>query len=576
MKRSFFCIITTAILAFALAGTVAGTPQLHAAESKTQTIDAASEKSDGGRILFISSYGYGWDTVQLQIEGIQSAVGEHTVVDYEFMDTKRVSDEASYELFYEGMKYRLQNSEPYDVIILGDDAALSFAQEYQDELFDGIPLVFEGINNESLALTMATDPLVTGVLEKLSVEKNIDFAKSLLPDATRVVAILDDSVTGEAERERFFSYQSEYPNLKFSEINSSEFSTSVLGSKIEQIGKSSILIYITMTEDADGKHYSDSEAISFITQYAHVPVFRMVEAGIGDGLLGGNVVSMTQSGAIAAEIAMDIISGTDSGEINVVLESPNVYCVDELVMKKYKLDMDALPEDTVIVNYQATFLERNREAILPVAILIGMMLIILGISLVDNMRRRRLYRELEETRKIIENASHHDFLTSIPNRSKMMEDLEELIRTEVPCTILMIDIDEFKKINDTYGHTAGDDALKELAARMRAIHSQILVPYRFAGDEFIMILKSVSNSLVEKTAYQTRELFAKPFMLAGEKHKVCGSIGIASFPKDAKGLEELIECADHAMYTVKKSGKNNFAFYEPRSEADAKASEMES
>ena len=82
------------------------------------------------------------------------------MVDYEFMDTKRVSDETSEQLFYEGLKYRLSKVAPYDVIILGDDAALLFAQKYREELFAEIPLVYEGVNNEQLAYEMSEDPLM--------------------------------------------------------------------------------------------------------------------------------------------------------------------------------------------------------------------------------------------------------------------------------------------------------------------------------------------------------------------------------------------------------------------------------
>lgn len=520
-------------------------------------------KTEGGRILFISSYDYGWDTVQSQIEGIKAGIDVNTTVDYEFMDTKRVDDETSGQMFYEGLKYRMSCVEPYDVIILGDDAALRFAMENREELFADIPLVFEGINDEEFALTASEDPLVTGILEKLSVEKNIDFARTLMPEARKVVAILDDTVTGQAERERFFSYQEKYPDLEFAEINASELSTAKLRQRISQVDAKNILIYIVMTEDADGRHYSNREAVRVITSVARAPVFRMVDGGIGEGILGGNVVSMYQSGEIAAGIAMDIINGKRSGDIGVVVDSPNVYCVDQLVMEKYGLDMKKIPEGTEIVNLQLSFLERNRELIVPCGILVAALLIIILICVIDNVRRRRLFRELDEVKSIMESASQHDFLTGIPNRSKFIEDLEKMIGEQIPCTIMMIDIDEFKKINDTYGHTAGDEALKEVAARLKALQSQILTPYRFAGDEFILIIKSKQMKIVEKTAYQCRELFGRPFMLAGEKRKVCGSIGIASYPKDADNLEALIDCADLAMYKVKKSGKNNFAFYEP-------------
>lgn len=525
-----------------------------------QTYGAAG--SGEGRILFISSYNYGWDTVQIQIEGIKAGADADTTIDYEFMDTKRVDDEISAQQFYEGLKYRMSQVEPYDVIILGDDAALLFAMEHREELFKETPIVFEGINNEELALELSNDPLITGIVEKLSVEKNIDFARTLIPNAKKVVAILDDTVTGEAERKKFFSYQEQYPELEFLEINASQCTSLELKQQLREVEDDSILIYVVMTEDADGKQYSNKESVKLITTISHVPVFRMLEAGIGEGLLGGNVVSMYKSGEIAANIAMDIIHGKKSSEIGVVVDSPNVYCVDQLVMEEYGLNMNLLPEGTSIVNYQASFGERNKEALIPAGILVTALLVIIIVCVIDNMNRRKLYRELEKARSLMESASQHDFLTGLHNRSKFMEDLEKTIEEGKPFTIMMMDIDEFKKINDTYGHTAGDEALKEVAARLKKLESQILTPYRFAGDEFIIIIRSTQGKIVEKTAYQCKELFSEPFSFGGGKQSVYGSMGIASYPKDAKDAEHLIICADHAMYGVKKSGKNNFAYYD--------------
>lgn len=523
---------------------------------QAQAVDSEVE----GRVLFISSYSYAWDAVQLQIEGIKSGLGPEVVLDYEFMDTRRVSDETSEQLFYEGLAYRMSKVEPYDVVILGDDAALLFAVKYREELFEGIPLVFEGVNDEELAIELSEDPLITGVIEKLSLEKNIEFGQALFPDAKKVVAILDDSVTGNADRGIFYACAEKYPNMEFSEINTSALTSDKLRQQISQVGKDSIFIYIIMTEDASGKQYSDREAIKMIVENARVPAMRMVEASVGEGLLGGNMISLYKSGEIVAGIAMDIIQGADSSGIEVV-DSPSVYCVDEQVMKKFGLDMSVLPEGTEIVNHQPEFWERNREALLPGSILVGALLVIMLWIMFDNLRRRKLLVELEQARGIMESASLHDFLTGLPNRSKFMKDLEAVIGGKHPCTILMLDIDDFKHINDTYGHTAGDEALKQLADRLKVMQSQILTPYRFAGDEFIMILKSNQSNMVEKIAYQSRQLFTKPFRLAGEDRKVCGSIGIATYPADAGNIEQLIVCADDAMYQVKKSGKNNFAYY---------------
>lgn len=528
------------------------------------SVNASQTSEKGGRVLFISSYSYAWNTVQMQIDGIMNGLGENTTLDFEYLDTKRLDTEQSRQLFYERMEYTLSMVEPYDVIILGDDAALQFALEYRDALFQGIPLVFEGINDEELAARAAEDPLITGVIEQLSLEKNIDLGLQLIPDAKKVVAILDNSLTGEAERKRFYSFEDKYPNLDFTEINTSILTTAQVRQAIYGVSTDSILIYITMTEDVSGKKYSDEESIKLLSSVSRVPVLRMVEAGIGDGLLGGNVVSMHKSGEIAAQIAMEIIGGRNVSEIDMVTESPNIYCVDAAVMEKYDIDLSVLPEDAEILNKPTTFIERNKEALIPGLILIGILFLIMLWFIFDNQRRRKLMKELEEARRIMESASQHDFLTGIPNRNKFMNDLSNLILAKRPCTVMMMDIDDFKKINDTRGHTAGDEALQQVAGRLKEMASQILTPYRYAGDEFIVILQSNQSKIVEKAAYQMRQIFSKPFILCGEKAKVCGSIGIASYPKDTEDLEELIVCADDAMYQVKKSGKNDFAFYQKK------------
>lgn len=518
----------------------------------------AAEKAQD-RVLFISSYSYAWEPVQQQIEGIQDELQGRCTIDYEYMDTKRVNDETSLQLFYEGLAYRMSRVEAYDAVLLGDDAALVFAMEHRETLFDGIPLVFLGVNDEELAQEAVQQEQVAGVLEKLSVEKNVELGRRINPEAKKVVAILDDTITGEAERKRFYKCAESYPELTFSEINASALTSSQLYMELSRVSSDSILIFIVMTEDASGKQYANRQAISLITGAADVPVIRMVEDGIGDGLLGGNVVSMYHSGEMAARMAIAFIDGNGCNE---VADSPDIFCVDADVMEKYDISETVLPEGTTIINRKQNFMERNREAMIPVAVLLSGVAVVLLVVMTDNVKRRKLLSELQEAKKIMENAAEHDFLTGIPNRSRFMSDLNELFVNKTPCTVIMIDIDDFKKINDSMGHTAGDDALQQIAARLKDMSSQILTPYRFAGDEFILILKSNQERIVEKTAYQCRQLFSKPVMLCGVKTMICGSIGIASYPKDTEDMEQLVICADDAMYQVKKSGKNAFAFFD--------------
>lgn len=526
----------------------------------------AQEEADF-RILFISSYSYAWGPVQSQIEGLQDGLGNGYSIDYEFMDTKRVNDEISLSLFKEGISYRLHQVAPYDLLIVGDDAALQFALDVRDELFSGIPIVFEGINSEELIKTALKQKKVSGVPETLSIEDNVNLGRLLYPKATKVIAILDDSMTGEAERSRFYANAEKFSDMEFGEINTSLLGKEEIKQELSNLTDETILIYITFSEDGDGNQYTDEQAIALITENAAVATIRMVDAGIGEGVLGGNVVSMYRSGFLAAKITDGILNNKMFQYYNTKpFDSPNTYRIDAEVMEKYALDPKVLPEDTEFVNAREGFFRKNAFLLIPGTILI----VILGGVLVwmarVNFKRRKLYEELSDAKKIVENASEHDFLTGIPNRNRFMQDLSGLIDAKTPCTVIMIDIDDFKKINDTMGHVAGDDALKQLAERLKKMESQILMPYRYAGDEFILILQSTQERIVEKTALQCREVFYPPFLLEKEPYKVCGSMGIASFPLDAEDLEKLIICADEAMYSVKKSGKNDYAYYRKRSE----------
>lgn len=525
---------------------------------QAETVD---ETEEGGRVLFLSSYSYGWDTVQIQIEGIKEGIGSDIELDYEFMDTKRVDDEESRRLFTEGLAYRMSKVEPYDVIIVGDDAALQFAMEHVDDLFAGIPVIFEGINSDELAKEAAQSPLVTGVMERLSFEKNIEFAKTCYPDAKKVVAILDNTVTGEANRKIFYAQQEKYPELEFSEINTSELTTEELRAAIAAVDTDSILLYVVMTEDACGRHYTNNQSTALIAKYAQVPAFRMVDGGIGSGLLGGNIVSMELSGKLAAQMAKEIVEGKDPAEFDVIEDSPNVYCVDEAVMRKYGLDLSLIPEGAQIVNHTPTFMERYRELVIPGLLVICVLLLIVLLISLDNLRKGKLAKQLEIEQINLIQANSHDKLTGIRNRAKLEEDIERYTDRGMLRAAFMIDIDDFKGINDNYGHRVGDDALRQVAVRLHALKKDELIAYRYAGDEFIVLLRSWNTDDIHTCAQKCMAVFSEPFELGNVRLQISGSMGIAFYERgmDAKTLTG---CADEAMYRAKKSGKNGYMIYD--------------
>ena len=523
--------------------------------------DISAATDDEYRILFLSSYSYGWDTVQIQIEGIKNGITDDVVLDYEFMDTKRFPDKESIDVFYEGLSYRMSHAAPYDALIVGDDAALHFAIEHRDDLFRDMPIIFEGVNDIEYAKEVSEDPLITGVVEDLSITSNIDFGLKIYPDAREVIAILDNSITGEAERSSFYSIAPLYPSLTFSEINCSELTSGELIDRLSDIPENTILIYIVMTEDASGRQYTSLQSVNLISTYSRVPAIRMVSGGIGYGLLGGNIVSMELSGQIAAEMANEIVHGKNPAEYTSIIDSPNIYCIDEAVMRKYGLDLKLIPKDARIINHTPTFLEKYHIILIPIAIIMLLLLIIIVFLLLRSIKQYFLTRELDREKKKIAEDSTYDFLTGLSNRSKLYSDLNILGAGHASCALFIFDIDGFKQINDTYGHQAGDEVLTELGKRISSVKNPAFTPYRLAGDEFICIYRTRNHEQIDECARHCMELFEPDFKIKDLSISVKISLGIAVSPDDCIGVEKLIECADKAMYTVKKNGKNSYAWY---------------
>lgn len=522
----------------------------------------AAEDEAVGRVLFISSYSYAWETVPQQMEGIKEALGDNVVLDYKFMDTKNLDTEEGAQLFYESMRYYLQNVPEYDILIVGDDAAFNFALQYQKELFAEIPIIFEGVNNVETVEGTKDNPYVTGVIESLSYEDTIALASEMYPQATRIVGILDDTVTGQGERAEFYKNQTKFPNLEFREINASLLSQEELKQQVAELGEESILLYIMCSEDGDGNTYASAEAVEMLTSCAKIPTFSIVSHAMGQGFLGGEIVSQKQMGWIAGDMAMQILKGEECGNIPVVESSPKTYCFDENVMKRFGIKRDELPFQVEIINHEETFIERN-QSMIRIALVIGfILLLMIGFLAVDNVHKRKMNEVISKTNETLAHTARHDALTQLLNRRVFMEDLQKKISQKQPFGVIMYDLDNFKHINDVYGHNEGDVVLKEMAVRAEGLSDTRFTPYRLAGDEFTAIVSSGNRAVVEGYARELFEAAKNPYQLKDTEEYLHSSIGMAMWPEDGKDLTELIASADKAMYYIKNHGKNGIAFYE--------------
>ncbi len=410
----------------------------------------------------------------------------------------------------------------------------------------------------------STDTYVTGVIENLSYGDTIELAHQMYPQATQVVAILDDTVTGEGERIEFYKYDAYFPTLEFVEINASILSQEELKSRVAALGKESILLYIMCSEDGDGNTYASAEAIPILCESAQIPTFSIVSIGMGKGFIGGEIVSQKRMGKIAGDMAMQIMSGADCSEIALVEDSPKTYCFDEQVMERFDITTKILPENVEIINHEETFLERNKSVIQIALVIVALLLFVIAVLVADNMRRRKKNEAISRANAQLERTARYDTLTKIYNRGVFMEDLDEMIAVGECFGVIMYDLDNFKQINDIYGHNEGDAILQELARRSKQLADERFTVYRLAGDEFTAIVKSGDRAVVNSYMKMLYDALQQPYNLGGKEKGLYTSIGAAMWTEDGETLSELVEAADTAMYYIKRNGKNGMSFYEER------------
>lgn len=185
-------------------------------------------------------------------------------------------------------------------------------------------------------------------------------------------------------------------------------------------------------------------------------------------------------------------------------------------------------------------------------------------TLRDEIRKKETIEiQLRENEQQMRHLAHHDALTGLPNRMSLQERLTMAIqqaqRNGCCVALLMIDLDNFKQINDSWGHSAGDAVLCTVARRLQAMVRNVDTVARIGGDEFVVVLSDIeSDADALLVAEKILLALSEPVSAFGATYQTSPSIGISLFPRDGANLDELLKRADTAAYQAKKAGKNTF------------------
>ena len=357
----------------------------------TDNAESVSQK----HVLFINSYSYDYDTVPIVASGVEKEIRDIAIINYVFMDAKYVSPELAEEQLKPQLK-NLMSKNHYDLVILGDDAALDFALKYQQTYFAGIPIIFEDVNSESKGKKAAENPYITGLVELFPIRQNIELAKKLQPDAKRIVVVMDDTVSSWGTVEQVQAFKDDFPELSFETLDVSKYSTEDLQHQIGTYGADTILFFGMCSVDGSGHHYNMAQGIRLVSQAANIPLYKADEIGIGDGLLGGYVLTYDKVGERTGKMARGILLGMLSPKTMSSEVSEYTYKFDYAVMKRFGITKSQVPSSAVFIHNEPTGMERYKDLLIPIGV-VFLLLIISGL-LIDRHRNRMFNTRLAESK----------------------------------------------------------------------------------------------------------------------------------------------------------------------------------
>ena len=515
------------------------------------------------KVLFITSFNDEVPEVSMQKEGMLSVFNEANVwLDVMSMNSRDYPGEENESLFRQLLKYRLDNHSRYDAIIAGDDEALYFVEKNQEELFKDLPVYFLGVNDIDHAHEAVKNPLITGSIERLYLEKTIEVAIAQNPGAKEIVAVHDGSISGKADSDQFLSLKLEFPNAVFSSVNTSELTHYELEKAIRSLDGNSILICISGYDDADGNRYTGYELCRIISNCAKIPVYTTMSECIGNGFMGGYELDTREYGRQAALTLLSVFSGKAVQNMELYTKNLADYRFDYKLFKQYKLKKSTLPVGTIWVNRYSPFWEHNGRLITAfIMILAGITAILLSIAL-ERRHSKIIQSELSSSHQQLKYMIDHDFMTGLPKIQTAHQTISELLESGKRFSVLKMNISNFRSINDAYTHACGDFILNKIGSLLLDMEDE---DYFFARDnsEFIIIyLKGYLSDVSTHFDFIKQTFLSIPISFNGVSFTVNTKFGIFNVPTDEKlSVDDVMTSVDYALLRAKTGGKSSYVFF---------------
>jgi len=508
-------------------------------------------------VLVLMSYhhGHSWeDTILKGIDEWHGASGtSRPVFHVEWMDSRRYPDAGQRALFASYLRGKYQGQR-FDLVITVDNNALEFAIR-DTGLLAGTPIVFCGVNGDPVPIVGGRAG-VTGVAERFDLERTLRLARELHEDAGMLLFLTPADETGAAMRDTMRRaldlVQVELPVDHWVVGNLSQITPRLPALPDNTL----IFAFGSMPETAGGRTLGPEEVVAYLRARTSLPLYSDLDRTVGFGAVGGYMNSGLETGRVTAGLAIRVLAGTDPAAIPYVYDAPLALVFDYKELRRLGISTRKLPEGSVLLNAPPSLFDPEyRGQLIAFSTLVALLLL----ALVGLLVRSRAQAERQAALRY---QATHDELTGLPNRPWLMAHLAERAPDSKGLALVMLDINRFKLVNDTYGHSFGDELVAAVALRLKQwlMADEQLV--RFSGDSFVIVTRCEGDAALESLRERCSKMLVEPFLIHGRRIPVSAAFGMSIAPVGTGEHERLLREADTAMYEAKRSGRAHVVLFD--------------
>lgn len=490
----------------------------------------------------------------------------------EFLDSGRFDEAAQRRALIEYMKTKYSATR-LDLVVGESDPAVFFLKDHSD-LLPGVDRVYV----RTLEQNVVTPPEALGQSDLTIVtDFNGSIAEMLRLYQPRKLFVVGDTSDSSGQK-RLDSFRDSLARL--GQGVETEYLVNLpmpqLLAKVSSLPEHSAIYYLLLFSDGTGRRLVPYQGAQVIAERANAPLFSHWESLLGSGMVGGYLFAGDRVGRMAAQF---ILAKAQGKEISLPPQESCGSYYDWRQLRRWRLDQSLLPADAEIRYHQPILFEKYKwEIIVTFFLLVSFSLLSL-LLLIVNRKRRWAMAALEEDRLLLEQRvaertedldvarrwaealAQVDTLTGLFNRrvfyEKGAEELERAKRYGESLSLLMLDIDLFKLVNDRYGHAAGDAVLVALGQLINNQKRDSDLAVRFGGEEFAILLPQTGREQARIFAERLRRTLAALVVpIEGMEITCTASIGVAEVTAQDEYLDMVLARADKALYAAKSAGRN--------------------